>query len=79
MIADRRGGWTLRAKTGTALAGNRGLAWYVGWVETPQGPVYFALNLDVDATGSVDARPRKEIAYENPVQLGALPAGTVPP
>lgn len=79
LIADHRDGWVLRGKTGTALEGDRGLGWYVGWVETPQGPVYFALNLDTDRAGALDARPRKAIAYEALVHLGALPAGTEPP
>lgn len=79
LIADHRDGWVLRGKTGTSLEGDRGLAWYVGWVETAQGPVYFALNLDTDRAGALDPRPRKTIVYEALVQLGALPAGTVPP
>ena len=79
LIADRRDGWVLRGKTGTALEGEHGLGWYVGWVETAQGPVYFALNLDTDRAGALDSRPRKEITYEALVHLGALPAGTLPP
>lgn len=79
LIADQRDSWVLRAKTGTALEGERGLGWYVGWVETAQGPIYFALNLDTDRAGGLDPRPRKEIAYEALVHLGALPAGTLPP
>ena len=79
LIADHRDGWVLRGKHGTALEGERGLGWYVGWVETPRGPVYFALNLDTDRAGALDARPRQEIAYENLIRLGALPAGTTPP
>lgn len=79
LISDQRDGWVLRGKTGTALEGDRGLGWYVGWVETPQGPVYFALNLDTDRAGALDPRPRKQIAYEALVHLGALPAGTTPP
>ena len=79
LIADHRDGWVLRGKTGTALEGERGLGWYVGWVETPQGPVYFALNLDTDRAGALDSRPRREIAYEALIHLGALPPGTTPP
>ena len=79
LISDQRDGWVLRGKTGTALEGDRGLGWYVGWVETAQGPVYFALNLDTDRAGALDPRPRKQIAYEALVHLGALPAGTTPP
>ncbi len=79
LISDQRDGWVLRGKTGTALEGNRGFGWYVGWVETAQGPVYFALNLDTDRAGALDPRPRKTIAYEALARLGALPAGTTPP
>ena len=79
LIADHRDGWVLRGKTGTALEGDHGLGWYVGWVETAQGPVYFALNLDTDRAGALDARPRREIAYAALIHLGALPVGTTPP
>ena len=34
--------WILRAKTG--WEGRMG--WWVGWVEWPTGPVFFALNID---------------------------------
>ena len=37
--------WILRAKTGWDGA----VGWWVGWVETPRGPVFFALNLDTPA------------------------------
>ncbi len=60
-------------------SGERGLGWYVGWVETPAGPVYFALNLDTDRAGALDARPRREMVYEALIHLGALPVGTTPP
>lgn len=34
--------WSLHAKTGWSGR----IGWWVGWVEWPQGPVFFALNID---------------------------------
>ncbi len=42
MIAEAGRNWILRAKTG--WEGRFG--WWVGWVEWPTGPVFFALNID---------------------------------
>lgn len=42
MINEAGRDWILRAKTG--WEGRYG--WWVGWVEHPTGPVFFALNLD---------------------------------
>jgi beta-lactamase class D len=42
MISDKGDDWLIRAKTG--WQGQYG--WWVGWVEKPTGPVYFALNID---------------------------------
>lgn len=42
MITEADRNWILRAKTG--WDGNMG--WWVGWVEWPTGPVFFALNID---------------------------------
>ena len=42
MIAEAGRNWILRAKTG--WEGSMG--WWVGWVEWPTGPVFFALNID---------------------------------
>jgi beta-lactamase class D OXA-2 len=42
MIKQATSDWILRAKTG--WEGRYG--WWVGWVETPQGAVFFALNID---------------------------------
>lgn len=79
MIRDRRDGWTLRAKTGLAAASvEHPVAWYVGWVETPKGPVYFAINLDYQKPEDV-INARIAIVYENLVHLGTLPPGTQPP
>ena len=77
MIANQQNDWVLRAKTGFTLRVEHPIAWYVGWVEAPKGPIYFATNLDI--TNMNDALPRVAISYENLVRLGALPAGTTPP
>ncbi len=42
MIVEAGRDWILRAKTG--WSGEYG--WWVGWVEQPNGPVFFALNID---------------------------------
>lgn len=42
MINEAGKDWILRAKTG--WSGKVG--WWVGWVERPAGPVFFALNID---------------------------------
>ncbi|NLX19081.1 MAG: class D beta-lactamase, partial [Desulfobulbus sp.] len=42
MIVEAGRNWILRAKTG--WEGSMG--WWVGWVEWPTGPVFFALNMD---------------------------------
>ena len=42
MIVEAGRNWILRAKTG--WEGSMG--WWVGWVEWPTGPVFFALNID---------------------------------
>lgn len=42
MINEAKRNWILRAKTGWSGE----IGWWVGWVEWPQGPVFFALNID---------------------------------
>ena len=42
MIVEAGRNWILRAKTGWEGS----VAWWVGWVEWPTGPVFFALNID---------------------------------
>ena len=45
MVAEAEEYWILRAKTGNF--GRYG--WYVGWVEHPEGAVFFALNIDINS------------------------------
>ncbi|CAB5714225.1 Beta-lactamase OXA-2 precursor [Delftia tsuruhatensis] len=42
MINEAGPDWILRAKTGWTGQ----IGWWVGWVEWPAGPVYFAMNMD---------------------------------
>lgn len=42
MINEAGKDWILRAKTGWSGK----IGWWVGWVEWPSGPVFFALNID---------------------------------
>jgi beta-lactamase class D len=47
MIVEAGTDWILRAKTGTFIRSKPALGWYVGWVEWPEGTVFFALNIDM--------------------------------
>jgi beta-lactamase class D len=68
MIGEAGRDWILRAKTG--WEGRMG--WWVGWVEWPAGPVFFALNIDTpDRTA--DLPKREAIARAVLRSLGALP------
>ena len=42
MVNEAGHNWILRAKTGWSGK----IGWWVGWVEWPTGPVFFALNID---------------------------------
>lgn len=53
MINEAEFDWILRAKTGW----DGKVGWWVGWVEWPAGPVFFALNIDTpNRTGDLDKR-----------------------
>lgn len=59
--------WILRGKTGW----NGTIGWWVGWVEQPAGPVFFALN--IDTPGRMEDIPkREEITRAILASLGAL-------
>lgn len=68
MFMDRGENWVLRGKTG--WTGN--LAWWIGWVEQPEGPVFFALNIDTPR-GKRDLPHRESIAKSVLRSLNALP------
>ena len=69
MVNEASGNWILRAKTGWTGS----IGWWVGWVEHPDGPVFFALNIDMPA-GIPDAPKREAIVRQILHGIGALPA-----
>ena len=66
--------WILRAKTG--WEGRYG--WWVGWVEWPAGPVFFALNIDTPKRMD-DLYKREAITRAILQSLQALPAAVAEP
>ena len=64
--------WILRAKTGWSTSSEPGIGWWVGWVEWPEGPVFFALNIDMP-NGIDDTAKRIRIAREVLRSIEALP------
>lgn len=68
MVVRAGSNWILRAKTG--WQGHHG--WWVGWVEWPTGPVFFALNIDTPQR-SKDVYKRKAIVREILASIEALP------
>jgi len=71
MINEAGKEWILRAKTG--WEGRFG--WWVGYVELPTGPVFFALNIDTPER-MADLYKREAIVRDILQSLGALPAAT---
>ena len=69
MIVEAGRDWILRAKTG--WEGRMG--WWVGWVEWPSGPVFFALNIDTP-NRTADLHKREAIARAVLRSMDALPA-----
>ncbi len=68
MIVEAGEDWILRAKTG--WEGRYG--WWVGWVERPSGPVFFALNIDTPNRWE-DLYKREAIARDILISIRALP------
>lgn len=70
IIVEAGRDWILRAKTGWSGR----IGWWVGWVEWPDGPVFFALN--IDTPGRMDDLPKREaVAREILRSIKALPPG----
>ncbi len=68
MIVEAGRDWILRAKTGW----DGRMGWWVGWVEWPTGPVFFALNIDTpNRTG--DLAKREQITRAVLQSIDALP------
>ena len=68
MIVEAGRHWILRAKTG--WEGSMG--WWVGWIEWPTGPVFFALNIDTPDRLS-DLAKRENIGRAVLRSVDALP------
>ena len=67
MLIEAGRDWILRGKTGWSGT----VGWWVGWVEHPTGPVFFALN--IDTANRFDDLPKREaITRSILVSLGAL-------
>lgn len=69
MINEAGRDWILRAKSGW----DGELGWWVGWVEWPTGPVFFAMNIDTPER-MADLPKREAITREVLRRLEALPA-----
>lgn len=73
MIVEAGRDWILRAKTGWQARFEPNTGWWVGWVEHPEGAVFFALNIDMPG-GAAEAPKRERIARAVLQSLGALAA-----
>lgn len=69
MINEAEFDWILRAKTGW----DGKVGWWVGWVEWPAGPVFFALNIDTP-NRTADLDKRQAIVRAVLRSIEALPA-----
>lgn len=65
--------WILHAKTGWQARIEPNVGWWVGWVERRDGPVFFALNIDMPRKGE-DLTKRESIARAILRSIDALPA-----
>lgn len=69
MVNEAGPNWILRAKTGWTGK----IGWWVGWVEWPSGPVFFALNIDTPNRLG-DLAKRQSITRNVLRSINALPA-----
>lgn len=72
MIVEAGRDWILRAKTGWQARVEPQVGWWVGWVERPDGAVFFALNIDMP-NQAADLPRREGIAREVLRSIGAVP------
>lgn len=68
MVNEAGPDWILRAKTGWTGK----IGWWVGWVEWPSGPVFFALNMDTP-NRLADLAKRQSITRNVLRSIKALP------
>jgi beta-lactamase class D len=69
--------WILRAKTGWGVRVEPQVGWWVGWVERPEGAIFFALN--IETRDAADLPKREGIARQILREIGALPVHSPPP
>jgi beta-lactamase class D len=68
MVNEAGRDWILRAKTGWSGK----IGWWVGWIEWPSGPVFFALN--IDTPNRLDDLPKRQDITRNVLRsIKALP------
>lgn len=73
MIVEAGRNWIIRAKTGWSGK----IGWWVGWVEWPTGPVFFALN--IDTPGRMKDLPKREAITRDVLRsIKALPPADQP-
>ena len=72
MINEAGPDWILRAKTGWQARIKPDIGWWVGWVERPDGAVFFALDIDMPRGGE-DAPKRQSIPRAILKSIGTLP------
>lgn len=73
MIVEAGRDWILRAKSGWQGRAEPQVGWWVGWVERPEGAVFFALNIRMPSVA--DAPKREGITRAVLQSIGALPGG----
>jgi beta-lactamase class D len=71
MIVEAGRDWILRAKTGWSGK----IGWWIGWVEWPTGPVFFALNIDTPKR-SEDLPKREALVRAILGSIKALPSSS---
>jgi beta-lactamase class D len=72
MIVEAGPRWILRAKTGWQVRSEEQFGWWVGWIEYPDGPVFFATHIDMP-NGDEDAPRRAAVTRAALELLGAWP------
>lgn len=73
MIVETGRNWALHAKSGWASDVEPQIGWYVGWLERPEGPVFFALNMDMPGKAK-DLDKREALVRAVLRSLQVLPA-----
>lgn len=72
LIVEAGRDWILRAKTGWQARVEPNVGWWVGWIERADGPVFFALNIDMPGKAD-DIAKRESISRAVLRSVGALP------